>query len=160
MKKLVQLVAAVFLVCGMTACFETIDKVYDEGTLIEFQQAIVNTPAVGRTYPLLATANSTTATASVTARLNLVGPQRPADLTVRVFVDQGATTTAPGSFTLVNGGNVVIPANQSFGTLTVNVARASAATAPLRNLVLVIDSTSTDFKPSQNYKRLGYTIRQ
>ena len=160
MKKLIQLAVALFLVAGMTACFETVDKVFDEKTLVEFQQAITSTPAVGRTYPLISSANSTTATTTLTSRLNLVGPQRSSDLTVKVFVDQAATTTAPNSFTLANDGNVVIPANSSVGTLTINIARASATTAPLRNLVVVLDSTSADFKPSENYKRLGFTIRQ
>ncbi len=44
--------------------------------------------------------------------------------------------------------------------MTITVAKASSATAPFGNLILVIDSTSADFKPSQNYKRIGYSFRQ
>lgn len=144
---------------SLTACFEQIDKTFNEGTFVEFQQSITTTPAVGRTYPIISSANSLTNSPVVSTRLNLVGPQRPSDLTVRVLVDK-PTTAQASSYTLINGGNVVIPANTSFGSLSIAIGRATSTTATLANLVLVIDSTSSDFKPSQNYKRIGYSVRQ
>ena len=161
-KKPLYLALLFVLSISLTACFKEVDKVFDEGTVVEFQQAIISTPAVGRTFPIISSANSVTNSPVVSTRLNLVGPQRSSDITVRVFVDTRPTLTTAqaSSYTLVNGGNVVIPANTSFGSLSVAIGRATSSTATVANLVLVIDSTSSDFKPSQNYKRLGYSIRQ
>ncbi|WP_019990307.1 hypothetical protein [Rudanella lutea] len=158
MKKLNYILLCALSVLGLAACDNTLDQVFDEQTLVEFNEAILRTNATGRTYSITSLANTPTAGTTSTAQLNLVGRQRSSELTVRVLVDP-ATTAPASSYTLSNGGNVVIPANSSFGSLTVTVGRASSTTAPVGNLVLVIDSTSTDFKPSQNYKRLGFSFR-
>jgi hypothetical protein len=143
-----------------TSCFDDMEIKYDGPTQVEFETAVRTNPAVGRTYPLVATANSLTASPTVTTQINLVGPQRSSDLTVRVLPEATTTTAAAQSYTLLNGGNVVIPANSSFGSLSVAVSRATSATAALANLVIVIDSTNTDYKANPNYRRIGYTIRQ
>ncbi len=145
---------------GLVSCFKDMETVYDGLTLVEFNEAVIRTPAAGRTYSITSIPNSTTAGNSTVASVNLVGPQRTSDLTVKVLVDPIATTAGATNYTLVNGGNVVIPANSSVGSLTMVVGRATSTTAPLANVVLVLDSTSTDFKASQNYKRLGYSLRQ
>lgn len=165
MKKLNYIWLIILPLLGLIACDNDLDKVFDSQTVVEFDDAILRTNATGRTYSITSIPTSVTAGGTTTARLNLVGAQRSSDLTVRVLVDP-ATTMPASSYTLSNGGNVVIPAKSatnpslgSFGSLTVTVGRASSTTAPIGNLVLVIDSTSTDFKPSQNYKRLGFSFR-
>lgn len=145
---------------GIYACDNNLDKVFDDQTLVEFQPAVVTATAVGRTYPIISTANSTTAGATVTAQLNLVGRQRGTDLTVRVLPDPNGTTASATSYTLSNGGTVVFAPNSSTAAVTMTVGRATSTTAPVSTVVLVIDSTSMDFKPSQNYKRVGYSFRQ
>lgn len=154
----------VFLVllalAGLAACNNNLDKVFDGITRIEFNEAILRTNAVGRTYSVTSLPNSTTGGATTTAQLNLVGRQRPTESTVRVLVDPNGTTASANSYTLSNGGNVTIPANSSFGSLTMAVGRATSSTAATGTVVLVIDSTSTDYTPSQNYKRIGYSFRQ
>ncbi len=142
-----------------TACFKDLEIKYDGPAQVEFESAVRTNPAVGLTYPLVASANSTTLGPVLTTQLNLVGPQRSSDLTVRVLVEPTLTTTSASSYTLVNGGSVVIPANSSVGSLSIAVSRATSTTAPLRNLVVVLDSTNADFKASPNYKRVGFTIR-
>ncbi len=159
MKKIVIIVFGVLALAGLYACDNSLDKVFDDQTLVEFQPAVVTAASVGRTYPLISSGNSVTAGATVTAQLNLVGRQRSTPTTVRVLVDPVATTAAATSYTLSNGGNVVIPADSSFGVIRMTVGRATSATATLANVVLVIDSTSTEFKASQNYKRVGYSFR-
>jgi len=144
----------------ITACFDDMTIRYDGPTQVEFESAVRTSPAVGRTYPLIASSNSLTNAPVLATQLNLVGPQRSSDLTVKVLVESPLTTASANSYTLLNGGNVVIPANSSVGSLSIAVSRASSTTAPLGALVIVLDSTSTDFKPSQNYRRLGYSIRQ
>jgi hypothetical protein len=160
MKKIATLVLCTLTLLAVYACDNSIDKVFDNQTLVEFQPAVLNSNAVGRTYPIVSSGNSLTASPTITAQVNLVGRQRSSDMTVKVFVDPTATTASASSYTIANGGNVVIPANTSTASLTMTVARATSATATLANVVLVIDSTSADFKPSQNYKRIGYSIRQ
>lgn len=160
MKKIATLIICTLALFAVYACDNSIDKVFDDQTLIEFQPAVLNPTAVGRTYPIISSGNSVTANATITAQINLVGRQRSSDLTVQVFPDPTGTTAPASSYTLANGGSVVIPANSSTGTLTMTVARATSTTATLANVVLVIDSTNAAFKPSQNYKRIGYSIRQ
>lgn len=160
MKKYSLLALLVAIPLLMTACFDDLSIRYDGPTQVEFESAVRTNPAVGRTYPLISSANSTTSAPVLTTQLNLVGPQRTSDLTVMVAVESPLTTASANSYTLLNGGNVVIPANSSVGSLSVAVSRASSTTAPLGALVIVLDSTSTDFKASPNYKRIGFTIRQ
>lgn len=144
----------------LTACFKDLSIKYDGPTQVEFESAVRTNPAVGRTYPLISSANSTTSAPVLTTQLNLVGPQRASDLTVKVLVEPPLTTASASSYTLLNGGSVLIPANSSFGSLSIAVGRASSTTATLGALVIVLDSTSSDFKASPNYKRIGFTIRQ
>ncbi|MBD2756870.1 hypothetical protein [Spirosoma validum] len=143
------------------SCFDNMETVYDGPTVIEFNEAVTRTPAVGRTFPIITANNSVTAGATFVQQLNLVGRQRSSDFSVKVAIDPVNTTiTRANTYTLVNDGNVTIPANSSFGSLTLTVSRATSSTSPTGNLVLVIDSTNTDYKASANYKRLGYLIRQ
>lgn len=160
MKKIKYILPALLLTLGVIACDNTLDKVFDGQTLVEFNEAILRTNATGRTFSITSVPNSTTGAGTTTAQLNLVGAQRKSDLTVRVLVDPVYTTAAATSYTLANGGNVVIRADSSFGIVRMTVGRATSTTAPIGNVVLVIDSTSTDFRPSQNYKRLGFSFRQ
>ncbi|GAA4414761.1 hypothetical protein GCM10023187_44630 [Nibrella viscosa] len=160
MKNILGFAVALLMLFGMTSCFEDLDKTFDEKTVVEFQTAITSTPAVGRTYPLISAGNSATAV-TLTQRINLVGKQRSADETIKVSVDKENSTAVEGThFTLANGGNVVIPANSSFGTVTVTVPRGTAAASvPAVNLVLVIEGNGRDILPSENYKRVGFSIR-
>jgi ABC-type Fe3+-hydroxamate transport system substrate-binding protein len=160
MKKINSLLLSLLLLAGIVACNNDLDKVFDSQTLVEFNEAILRTNATGKTYSVTSLPNSITAGTTTTAQLNLVGRKRSSDLTVRVFVDPANTTAAATSYTLANGGNVVIKADSSFGILRMSIGRATSATAATGNIVLVIDSTSADFKPSQNYKRLGFSFRQ
>lgn len=143
-----------------SACFNEPGITYNGPVLVEFETAIRTNPAPGRTYPLVSVATNLTATTTIATQLNLVGPQRSSALTVRVAPEAALTTAMPVSYTLSNGGNVTIPANSSFGSLTLTVARATSTTAPITNLVLLMDSTSNEFKASPNYRRIGYSFRQ
>jgi len=158
MKKIINLALALFLVVGLTSCFEELDKTFDEMTLVEFQQAITLTPATGRTYPIV---NAGNGTAAVTLRpqINLVGPQRTAQTTVKVSVDRENSTAVEGThFTLGNGGNVVFAPNTSTANVEISVRQATGTPAQTVTLVLILEPAG-DVKPSENYKRLGYTIR-
>ncbi|RYF75917.1 MAG: hypothetical protein EOO39_06270 [Cytophagaceae bacterium] len=163
MKKITTIALCALALIGLYACNNDLNKVFDPETpFVEFQPAVVNAASVGRTYPLLSTGNSVTAAATVTAQLNLVGRQRSSELTVRVTPEMGTngTTALPASYTLSNGGTVVFAPNSSTAAMSISVGRATSTTAALANIILVIDSTSADYKASQNYKRIGYSFRQ
>ncbi|WP_019990301.1 hypothetical protein [Rudanella lutea] len=159
MKKLLPYSLLLGIMLLATACFKDLEITYDGPAQVEFETAVRNNPAVGLTFPLVASANSVTLAPTLTTQLNLVGPQRNSELRVKVLVEPTLTTTGANTYTLVNNGEVVIPANSSVGSLSIAVSRASSTTAPIRNLVLTLDSTSTEYKASANYKRIGFTIR-
>ncbi len=159
MKKIKYILPALLLMIALAACNNDLNKTFS-GTLIEWDDAILTTNATGRSFPIISLANSLTAGVTRTARLNLVGPQKATDVTVRVLVDAVNSTAAASSYSVANGGNVVIPANTSFGSLTLVTSKFTSSTAPIGNVVFILDSTSTDFKPSQNYRRLGFSFRQ
>jgi hypothetical protein len=143
----------------LTSCFNEIDKVFDDATFVEFQEAIVRTVAVGKTYPLIAVANGVGVV--TTPKINLVGKQRAADTQVKYSIDKAETTAIEGThFKLTDSGTITIKANDSFGTAGVEILKATfPATDKGKtfNLVLMLES-GTDFKASENYKRLGYRI--
>mgnify|MGYP002777656706 CR=1 FL=1 len=157
MKKIIHISLCLFLVLGLTSCFEDIDKTWDEGTLVEFQQSIIRTPAVGRTFPLIAVNNGA---GEQLQQINLVGPQRGSDVTVKVSVDKEFTTATEGThFSLADGGNVTFPANSSTANAKINILRATGTAGQTFNVVLILEGNGSDIKPSENYKRVGYTIR-
>lgn len=160
MRKYLLLSLLGLLALMVSACFKDLAITYDGPVQVEFETAVRTNPAPGRTYPLVSVAANLTATTTIATQLNLVGPQRSSDLTVRIAPEAALTTALPTSYTLSNGGNVTIPANSSFGSLTLTVSRATSTTAPVANLVLLMDSTSNEFKASPNYRRIGYTFRQ
>ncbi len=160
MKKITAIIVCIGTLLGIYACNNNIDKVFDGQTVVEINEAILRTNAAGRLYSVTTLPTSVTAGATTTAQLNLVGAQRKSPLTVRLLVDAANTTASPASYTLSNGGNVVIPADSSFGVLRMAVAKASSTTAPMGTVVLIMDSISSDYKASANYKRLGFSFRQ
>lgn len=148
------------LVLTVSSCFDEPGITYTGPVQVEFETAVRTNPAPGRTYPLVAVPVNLTAATTIATQLNLVGPQRSSALVVRVAPEAALTNAPSSSYTLSNGGNVTIPANSSFGSLTLTVTRATSTTAPIANLILLMDSTSNEFKASPNYRRIGYSFRQ
>ena len=58
MKKIIIALFSVLSLGFFTSCFEDIDKTFDEQTVVEFQDAVIKSPAVGKTYPVTAIANT------------------------------------------------------------------------------------------------------
>ncbi|MFN4147670.1 MAG: DUF4843 domain-containing protein [Runella sp.] len=156
MKNIFKLSLWVMLVASLTSCFENPNLIYNGPTVVEFATAVTTAPAAGRTFPLLTVSNGA---GIQRARLNLVGPQAPVDRSIRVVVDAPNTTAVAGThFRLVNS-TVTIPANSSFGDVEIEILRVPAQTGASVNVVLLLEAISDDVKPSENFKRLGWTIR-
>lgn len=157
MKKVLGLLSLIGVLLTQAGCFQKQDFTFDERTLVEFQEAITRTPATGRTYPLIAVANGVGA---VTTRVNLVGPQRANAESIRYTVVADQTTAVAGvHYNLGGGGTVSIPANSSTGDLALTILQAAGTAGQTVNLVLQLEGNGSDITPSENYKRIGYTIR-
>ena len=158
MKKiLITLVVSISIM--LTSCFKELDKVLDDKTYIEFQEAIVRTVAVGKTYPLIATVNGAGVVA--TTRINLVGRQRATETQVKYTIDQTESTAKEGVHYKINdGGTITIKANDSFGTANFEILRAPIVAGDNGKTftVVLLLADGSDFKASENYKRIGYRI--
>ncbi|MEZ4902904.1 MAG: DUF4843 domain-containing protein [Spirosomataceae bacterium] len=154
MKKIAQLFLFVLMAGSLTSCFENYFDLY-RATVVEFDAAVRTAPAAGRTYPLLAVSNGA---GIQKAQINLVGPQQATDRTIKVTVEPALSTAVAGTHYKIVNENVTIPANSSFGELQIEILRVPAQANITFNLVVAIEG-SADIKPSENYKRLGWTIR-
>ena len=156
-KYILNTLAAGVLALGLGGCFKAPDLAYNGATVVEFDAAVNNAPAAGRTFPLLSTTNGA---GQLTTRVNLVGPQRSTESQIKVSVDAASTTAVAGThFRILNNSSATIPAQSSFGTVTVEILSAPAQVAGTVTLVLLLEGNGSDILPSENFKRIGYTIR-
>ncbi len=169
---LISFLASFFM---LQSCIDN-DPVLFSGSVVEFDAAVWNTPATGQVYPILTRvpgygrAISTNATAPSTAdplitrtsgniefRVNLVSAQKSEDQSISVSVVAEKSTAISGThFTIPS--TITIPANSSFGILTVAVINPGATSGSV-DLVVQLDGNST-IKPSENYKQIGIRIAQ
>jgi hypothetical protein len=140
-----------------TSCFKDIDKTFDgDGTFVEFQSTIITSPAVGKTYPLIATKRNA---GVLTTQINLVGRQRSNDETITVEIDKANTTAEAGKhFKLDNDGKVVIKSGTSIANLGITILDVPAEKGKKLNLVVTLVGNGGDIKPSENYKQIGWAI--
>lgn len=161
---------------------------YDGPAQVEFDATSLNAVASGRTYPILTRvpgfgrsviATSVAATGvvadplltrtsgTIRFRVNLITAQQPVDQTISyrvVATEKDATgadvtvTTAVSGTHYTTTGTFVIPANSSFGELTIQVLNPGATTGT-RDLVLELVGND-NVKPSVNYSKLGLRISQ
>ena len=143
---------------------------------VEFDATVLNTPITGQVYPVLAKVpaygapvvasnpNITRTSGAVKFRVNLVGLQQSSDQTINYRV-----VSSPGLPTGVNpaiagthfntGTSFVIPANSSFGEITINVLNPGTSSPTPVGLVLELLGND-QVKSSENYKLLGVQISQ
>ena len=156
MKKILNISLIVLMAVSLFSCFNENKPVFDSMTLVEFQDAIVNSPALGKTFPLLSTTN---AVQTKTLRINLVGVQRDKDEVIKFSIDPTESTAVAGvNYDLGGATSISIPAKSSFGELKVNILKAPAQTGKTVNLVLVLDGNGSDINPNNNYKKVGFRI--
>jgi len=162
-----------FFISGLvvlSSCIKQDDKAYDGGPKVEFDAAVLNAPATGKTFPILtrvplygvsqtgANPAITRTSGTIRFRVNLVGPQASTDRTINYTVVQSESTAVQGTH-YTTPGTLVIPANSSFGELTINVLNPGVSSPT--PVILVIELTGNDgIAPSENYKRLGISISQ
>lgn len=142
------------LAIALSSCFKD-KRVFFNDSLVEFNETVTRTPALGVNYPIIAVRAGQGA---VSTQVNLVGAQRPEAQTIRVSVDAQASTAREGvHYRLTNGGVVTIPANSNFGSLQFEVLPAAIPAGQSFTLVFVLEGNE-QIKPSNNYARIGYRI--
>ena len=140
------------------------------GSFVEFDATTWNANAAGITYPFLtrvpitnaATPSSqpllTRQTGSITLRVNLVGAQKSTATDFDVIVVAGESTAIAGTHYTAIAGKGSIPANSSFGTVTVTILDPGATTGT-RDLVLQLVNNAS-ISASLNYSKVGLRISQ
>lgn len=172
MKKII----ALLFVLGVFFTSSCIEQNYVtwNGAVIEWDATVMNNPAPGRVYPLLARQPRPTfalvttgaaadplitrASGTVTLRVNFVAPQRSSDETITYRVVTEGTTAVRGTHFNVSG-TAVIPANSSFADVTIQVLNPGVASATPVDLVLELEGNAT-IQPSEKYKLVGVRIAQ
>jgi hypothetical protein len=169
MKQFLKLIFISSLVV-LSSCIKQDSKEFNGGPKVEFDAAVLNAPATGKTFPILtrvpaygaAQSNSnpaiTRSSGTIRFRVNLVGRQSSSDQTINYRVVQSETTAVQGTH-YTTPGTFVIPANSSFGEVTINVLNPGVSSST--PVILVIELVGNDgIAPSENYKRLGISISQ
>lgn len=156
MKKILNISLLVIVLTSLSSCFKENRQLFDSMTLVEFQDAVVNSNALGKTFPLL---TSTNVAQIKVLRINLVGAQRDKDETIKFSIDPTESTAIAGTnYDLAGVSSVTIPAKSSFGELKVNILRAPAQSGKTVNLVFVLEGNGNDIKANTNYRKVGYRI--
>ncbi|HRI01065.1 MAG TPA: hypothetical protein PK006_08435 [Saprospiraceae bacterium] len=154
MKKIFSFSILFIFILSLTSCFKEFDKTFDEKTLVEFQDAITKTKAVGKTFPIISYTSS--ADTTVRAQVNLVGAQRSTDLQVNVSVDAANTTAENGGYEIKP---LVFPANSSIAMLEIVLKKVAASSGKSVTLTVQLDGNGSDVLPSENFKKLGFGFK-
>lgn len=154
----------------LSSCIKN-DPVLYQDSKVEFDGAVWNANSVGVTYPILtrvpsqgvATPTSqpaiTRTSGSFNLRVNLVGPQRSTATTFSYTVDAASSTAVAGTHYTAFSGTGTIPADSSFGVVTVNVLNPGVSSTTPAVLVLQL-TDNENFKANVNYAKVGLSISQ
>ncbi|MES2829163.1 MAG: hypothetical protein V4687_13450 [Bacteroidota bacterium] len=155
-----------------------------EGDFVEMDAAVYTANSAGVTYPIItrlpgygqpiisaniAASGSfpaipadpliTRASGTIKFRVNLVGPQRSTATTVSYTAAGFGTNPAVAGTHFTTGNTVEIPANSSFGEISVQIINPGVASATARDFVITLTGAS-NLPPSENEKSVGIRISQ
>jgi hypothetical protein len=168
MKKILS--AILLMVVVLTGCVKNELTTYTAAPVVEWDASTWNANAAGLTYPMLVKVpvpgivtpasqpNLTRTTGNVNLRVNLVGAQSKSDINFDYIVASGETTAVSGKHFTAITGKGVIPANTSFGTVTVAILDPGAASGAVDLVLQLVDNPS--IKASVNYSKVGLRIAQ
>lgn len=148
------------------------DPVIWKGSNVEFDGSTWTANSAGLTYPIFTkvplvgvptssastSPNLTRTTGNFTVRVNLVGAQRSSDATFTYRVVTAESTAVAGTHFAALSGTGTIPANSSFGFITISILNPGA-TSGTRILVLEL-TDNENFKANVNYAKIGFSINQ
>ena len=182
MKKL--LIIHCLILIGFSSCIKNEDMIYTGKDVAEFDATVLNTPAVGVSFPMLtrvpaygiavSTSNPaiTRTSGTIKFRVNLVGRQSESNQTLNYKVvtnefssvldipsGTGARLPAAQGTHFTTSGTLTIPAKSSFGELEITIVNPGTASTTARYLVLQLEGNNS-ITPSNNFKYLGIQISQ
>lgn len=156
MKKILNISLIILVMTSLSSCFKENNQLFNSITLVEFQDAIVNSNALGKTFPLV---TATNVVQTRILRINLVGTQRNKDEVIKFSIDPTESTAIAGTnYDLGGATSITIPAKSSFGELKVNILKAPAQAGRVVTVVFALEGNGSDINPNANYKRVGYRI--
>lgn len=147
-KKIVQhfsivLIVSLFILSGCSDLFPEKDLTYQGETLVEFS-------------PRDDTYNEDEG--EIEVRVQLIGPQRDSDLSIDFSVNSSETDAVEGThYDLITSSPVTIPANSSWGTITIDLNGTSLDEGESRVLVLTLEGGG-GVEPAENLKTYTLTI--
>jgi hypothetical protein len=174
-KNILFLLLGISLLCS--SCIKQINKNFTGETIVEFDATVLNSatspytyyvvtriPSDGIPIPTSNAAITRTTTTPIQLRVNLVGPQRSSDEVISYKVMTDVTPTAPNMLAtagthFTTGNTFTIPANSSFGYVTVNIINTGTSSTNPREVHLELLGND-NIKPSENYKRVAIRIAQ
>ena len=134
---------------SLVGCVKNEERIWT-GAVVEFDATTWNANAVGVNYPILTRVPAVGRPIStaepvlnknigtVKIRVNLVGPQRTSDTEVTYQVLTANTTAVAGTHYAALPGKLTIPANTSYGEITLQVI-ATPGTPPPSSVDLVLE---------------------
>lgn len=138
------LLSLTFLSLALASCFPDNSSVYDGPLQVEFRPTSDSqSMADGDTYE---------------ANIQLIGPHQDADITVDFEVDAENSTAVAGQHFELSGNSFTIPANSSFGTITITgIPQNIGASKPVVAITL-LGGTEGKVTAAENYKSLELTL--
>jgi len=172
-------IVALFTVMLFSSCIKEEIKHFNGNTVIEFDAAVLNTATTPYTYfvttrvPVYGLTVSTTNSPTlitrslatpVKLRVNLVGAQFSTDQVINYQVITTPIPVSPNMLAVsgthyTTSGTFTIPANSSFGEVTITIVNPGVSSTNPREVHIELVG-NTDIKPSENYKRVGIRISQ
>jgi hypothetical protein len=120
-----------------------------------------NNPATGLPWDPVVTRTNVAPNDTVRMRINVVGPQSSSPQVINVRVASNFSTATPGVHFDLLDTQVTIPANSSFGVARWVVRNPGPPAVAGTSVLAVFELVGNDtFKPSENFKYLGWLIAQ
>jgi hypothetical protein len=168
MKNIFSFIVFLGIAVAMSGCIEN-EPVVFKGTLVEFDAAVLNNNATGKTFPILTrrpnygfaatTANPfiTRTSGTMTFRVNLVSGHKATEQVIEFSVVAEETTAVAGVHYNLPA-QLVIPAGESYGDFSLQMLDPGATEG---SVVLVVRlNGNADIEPSERYRTLGFSIAQ
>jgi hypothetical protein len=133
------------IILGMAGCFPDNSRIYDGPLQVEFNPTSdTQRMSDGNTY------NST---------IQLIGPHQDSDITLNFEIDTENSTAVLGEHFELTGLTAVIPANRSFGTITVTAIEDNIDDNRPVLVITLLGNDTGDVIASENYKTFELTLR-
>lgn len=167
----------IFIVASFfSSCTKETKTIYEAQTYVEFDANVFNAPiapyaytvvtrivpygyASATTYPLITRASGT-----IKLRVNLVGPVSGSDVEIPYTVLTNPTPVSPNALAVegthfTTGRTMRIPANSTYGEITITILNPGVSSSTLREVHLQLENSNT-VKAATTYNKIAVRISQ